>query len=212
MASTSPASRARSSCARRAARPSPCPAALVCALAAELVLPMKTLPSEIFAETDLLDFPGARNRFEQPLSQDAGRSRRLCHPAPLARQGRLSLRPLCRERGDHLDVLCVPDSNMETVDLPGLVENWIGMTTAAAGRRAETCVLFFVMTKFDKHLGDSAAAGSKARGSSAGYRPHPRSSVTQQGRLGRDTDAGSAVPQLLLAAQPELLRRRADRL
>lgn len=139
------------------------PRALVCALAAELVLPMKTLPSEIFAETDLLDFPGARNRFEQPLSKT------LADPAASATQ--LLLRGKVAYLFDRYVenqeitsmLLCVPDSNMETVDLPGLVENWIGMTHGnRPERRAETpCVLFFVMTKFDKHLGDSAAAGGE---------------------------------------------------
>lgn len=58
-------------------------------------------------------------------------------------------------------LLCVPDSNMETVDLPGLVQNWIGTTHGATpALRAQTdCVLFVVLTKFDKHLGDSAADG-----------------------------------------------------
>ena len=43
--------------------------AIVCALAAELVFPMAEQPSDFFAGTDLLDFPGARNRFELPLSK-----------------------------------------------------------------------------------------------------------------------------------------------
>ena len=42
--------------------------AVITALAAELVFPMEEQPSPFFAETDLLDFPGARNRFELPLS------------------------------------------------------------------------------------------------------------------------------------------------
>src|SRR5690606_29833062 len=55
----------------------------------------------------------------------------------------------------------VPDSNMETLDLPGLVENWVGLThgTTPELRARTNCILFFVMTKFDKHLGESAAGG-----------------------------------------------------
>ena len=50
---------------------------------------------------------------------------------------------------------------METVDLPGLVQNWIATTHGATvqARDASDCVLFMVLTKFDKHLGDSAAQG-----------------------------------------------------
>ena len=59
-------------------------------------------------------------------------------------------------------LLCVPDSNMDTVSLPGLVENWIAMTHGATPRdRAQSdCILFFVLTKFDKHLGETASGGS----------------------------------------------------
>lgn len=61
-------------------------------------------------------------------------------------------------------LLCVPDSNMDTVSLPGLVENWIAMTHGATPqeRALNDCILFFVMTKFDKHLGESASGGSPA--------------------------------------------------
>lgn len=59
-------------------------------------------------------------------------------------------------------LLCVPDSNMDTVSLPGLVENWIDMTHGATPeeRVQSDCILFFVLTKFDKHLGESASGGS----------------------------------------------------
>ena len=55
--------------------------------------------------------------------------------------------------------LSVPDSNMETLSLPGLVEQWIDLTHGAtpAERAKSDCILFFVMTKFDKHLIDSAS-------------------------------------------------------
>ncbi|ARC88614.1 virulence factor SrfC family protein [Rhodovulum sp. MB263] len=137
------------------------PRALVCALAAELVMPMQTRPHELFEDTDLLDFPGARNRFEQPLSKT------------LAEPGKTVTQLLLRGKVAYLfdryvenqDItsmlLCIPDSNMETLDLPGLVETWIAMTHGAGARQrtASRCILFFVLTKFDKHLGESAAAG-----------------------------------------------------
>jgi hypothetical protein len=140
------------------------PRAIVCALAAELVFPMETQPSPLFGETDLLDFPGARNRFEQPLSKT------LADPetavAQLLLRGKVAY--LFDRYVENQEItsmlLCVPDSNMETLDLPGLVDNWIALTHGQRPEsRADTdCVLFFVLTKFDKHLGESAAGGGEA--------------------------------------------------
>ncbi|WP_420024653.1 virulence factor SrfC family protein (plasmid) [Cereibacter azotoformans] len=136
--------------------------AVVCALAAELVFPMLEEPSPLFAQTDLLDFPGARNRFEQPLS------RTLQTPAETVTQmllrGKVAYlfdRYVANQEITSM-LLCVPDSNMETLDLPPLVENWVALTHGATPRqRAQAgCILFFVMTKFDKHLGESASGGS----------------------------------------------------
>ncbi len=137
------------------------PRAVVCALAAELVMPMLEEPSALFRSTDLLDFPGARNRFKAPLA------RTLADPATalpqLLLRGKVAY--LFDRYVENQDItsmlLCVPDSNMETLDLPGLVEGWIGATHGATPRLREgtDCILFFVLTKFDKHLGDSAASG-----------------------------------------------------
>ncbi|MEL7012560.1 MAG: virulence factor SrfC family protein, partial [Pseudomonadota bacterium] len=131
---------------------------IICALAAELVFPMQTQPSEFFGDTDLLDFPGARNRFEQPLSKT------LENPEEGVRnmllRGKVAYlfdRYVANQEITSM-LLCVPDSNMETLSLPRLVENWIGLThgTTPAERAKNDCILFFVMTKFDKHLIDSA--------------------------------------------------------
>lgn len=134
----------------------------ICALAAELVIPMQTLPSPIFAETDLLDFPGARNRFEQDLSKAFGEDPEAILPELLLRGKVAYLFDRYVQNQEITSMLlCVPDSNMETVDLPGLVQNWIATTHGAtpAARQGSDCVLFMVLTKFDKHLGDSAAKG-----------------------------------------------------
>lgn len=140
------------------------PRSIVCALAAELVFPMLEEPSPIFGETDLLDFPGARNRFEQPLSKT------LADPETTLTQ--LLLRGKVAYLFDRYVenqeitsmLLCVPDSNMETLDLPGLVDNWIALTHGNLPklRNNVDCILFFVLTKFDKHLGESAAGGGEA--------------------------------------------------
>lgn len=143
-------------------KPVALPRSVVCGLAAELVLPMQSLPSAMFAETDLLDFPGARNRFEQDLNKAFNEDAEGILPELLLRGKVAYLFDRYVQNQEITSMLlCVPDSNMETVDLPGLVQNWIGTTHGATPEiRAKTdCVLFAVLTKFDKHLGDSAAEG-----------------------------------------------------
>ncbi|WP_158964925.1 virulence factor SrfC family protein [Chachezhania sediminis] len=136
--------------------------AVICALAAELVFPMMEQPSDFFAETDLLDFPGARNRFELPLAKTLEKPEEAVTNMLL--RGKVSYlfdRYVANQEITSM-LLCVPDSNMETLSLPGLVDNWIEMTHGAtpAERARNDCILFFVMTKFDKHLGDSASGGT----------------------------------------------------
>ncbi len=138
------------------------PRSVVCGLAAELVLPMQTLPSQLFSETDMLDFPGARNRFEQDLTKAFSDGADAMLPELLLRGKVAYLFDRYVQNQEITSMLlCVPDSNMETVDLPGLVQNWIATTHGPTPElRAKTdCVLFLVLTKFDKHLGDSAAEG-----------------------------------------------------
>ena len=136
--------------------------AIVSALAAELVFPMAEQPSDFFAETDLLDFPGARNRFELPLSKTLENPQEgVTNMLLRGKVAYLFDRYVANQEITSM-LLCVPDSNMDTVSLPGLVENWIAMTHGATPqeRALNDCILFFVMTKFDKHLGESASGGS----------------------------------------------------
>ena len=133
--------------------------AIITALAAELVFPMEEQPSPFFADTDLLDFPGARNRFELPLSITLKNPKEAVTNMLL--RGKVAYlfdRYVANQEITSM-LLCVPDSNMETLSLPGLVEQWIDLTHGAtpAERAKSDCILFFVMTKFDKHLIDSAS-------------------------------------------------------
>ncbi len=138
------------------------PRSVICGLAAELVLPMQSLPSAMFRDTDLLDFPGARNRFEQDLGKafDGGGDAILPELLLRGKVAYLFDRYVQNQEITSM-LLCVPDSNMETVDLPGLVQNWIATTHGPTPelRAQSDCVLFLVLTKFDKHLADSAAQG-----------------------------------------------------
>ncbi|GHF63559.1 virulence factor SrfC family protein [Seohaeicola zhoushanensis] len=137
------------------------PRAELCALAAELVFPMAEQPSELFGRTDLLDFPGARNRFEEPLSKTLANLDKNLHELLLRGKVAYLFDRYVENQEITSMLLCVPGSNMETLDLPGLVDNWIALTHGRTPeQRAQTDnVLFFVLTKFDMQLADSAAEG-----------------------------------------------------
>ncbi|MEP5087946.1 MAG: virulence factor SrfC family protein [Paracoccaceae bacterium] len=160
----------------------------VCALAAELVIPMRDQPSELFAFTDLLDFPGARNRFEQPLAKTL---EDVDNALPeLLLRGKVAYlfdRYVANQEITSM-LLCIPDSNMETLDLPTLVENWISATHGSTPilREQSDCGLFFVLTKFDKHLGDSAAEG----GDSTRFERRMQASLIEKFGRSRDSWVG----------------------
>lgn len=139
---------------------------VLCALTAELVVPMKTRPDAVFDRMDLLDFPGARNRFEQSLERlfETG-------PSPVSElllRGKVAylFDRYCNAQDISGMLLCLPDSNMETLDLPRLVDRWIDLTHGKDPERRsrEDCGLFVTLTKADKHLTDSAVeAGDTSR-------------------------------------------------
>lgn len=139
------------------------PRSEICALTAELVFPMRDQPSDLFSRTDLLDFPGARNRFEEPLEKTLADPSASLHELLLRGKVAYLFDRYVENQEITSMLLCVPGSNMETLDLPSLVDNWIALTHGASpAQRAESpCVLFFVLTKFDMQLGDSAADGGE---------------------------------------------------
>jgi len=137
------------------------PKAVVAALTAELVLPMAERPHDLFAETDLLDFPGARTRDERPLEAFlAGGSGPLKECVLRGKVAYLFDRYVADQEITAM-LLCIPDSNVETGGLSALVADWVAATHGATpDRRADVdTLLFFVLTKFDKHLIDSAGSG-----------------------------------------------------
>ncbi len=142
------------------------PRGLICALAAEMEFPMQTQPSEFFGRADLLDFPGARNRFDAPLTVTLSSSNVEDNLRELLLRGKVAY--LFDRYVENQEItsmlLCIPGSNMETVSLPGLVEDWIGLTHGnnPNARESVDTALFFVMTKFDEMLVDSGAEGGAA--------------------------------------------------
>ena len=138
--------------------------ALLCALTAELVLPMRDRPWDMFDHTDLLDFPGARNRFKDPLAMTLREPEKNVPELLLRGKVAYLFDRYVADQEITAMLLCIPDSNMEAIDLPRLVEDWIALTHGATpeDRLRTECILFFILTKFDKHLGESAADGGSA--------------------------------------------------
>ena len=94
------------------------PRSTVCALTAEIWITLHEWEWDFFEHTDLLDFPGYRSRGlkaedmgdEEEPEGLTGISKYLVQSpdtttaiAPAERQGRVSLPPLCRRAGNHLD-------------------------------------------------------------------------------------------------------------
>lgn len=138
------------------------PKPIVAALTAELIVPMAEQPSEMFAHTDLLDFPGARARFTTNLERTFAIAESPRKETFLRGKVAYLFDRYVAEQELTCMLLCVPPSNMEVTDLPRLVEDWVSATHGATpGDRAGTeCILFFVFTKFDMHLPDNAATGA----------------------------------------------------
>lgn len=162
------------------------PRAALCALAAELVMPMLEQPSPMFAQTDLLDFPGARNRFERPLSETLRKPEVALTQLLLRGKVAYLFDRYVENQEITSMLLCVPDSNMETLDLPDLVENWIALThgNKPDQRKDVDCILFFVLTKFDKHLGESAGSGD----GNTRFQRRMEASLDSFGRTGKSRD------------------------
>lgn len=135
---------------------------ILTALTAELIVPMAEQPWDIFGQTDLLDFPGARARFTANIQQTFKSAETPRKDTFLRGKVAYLFDRYVAEQELTSMLLCIPPSNMEVTDLPGLVEGWVSATHGATpAERARTdCILFFVFTKFDMHLPDNAATGT----------------------------------------------------
>ena len=135
------------------------------ALVSEMIVPMAESPWDFMSGTDLLDFPGTRNRFTHDLAQylEAGE-------APLAQlflRGKVAYlfdRYVAEQELTSM-LLCIGDGNMEAKDLPDLIDRWVAATHGASPSEREDarCILFFLLTKFDTLLVESGGAGDDPR-------------------------------------------------
>lgn len=138
---------------------------VLCALVAELLIPLQEQPHQFFKDTDLLDFPGARSRNPRPKSW------------ALLSQDHVKVESFLRGKVAYLFdkfsadmqltsmLLCVGPSNQEVAGLPRLVEDWVALTHGMSPeeRLRLPTSLFLVLTKFDQEL--TQDSGQTADGS-----------------------------------------------
>lgn len=151
------------------------PRSIVTALIAEMALPLKEQPHDFFKSTDLLDFPGARSRqrvfLERHLTgrgEDDGesdakrRGKAMKALSDCLLRGKVAFlfdRYVAEQEITSM-LLCTPDSVQDVTGLPELITEWIHHTHGASPveRANARNLLFFVLTKFDMHLGQKAGA------------------------------------------------------
>jgi hypothetical protein len=135
---------------------------ILSAITAELVLNVSQVPHKFFNHTDVLDFPGTRNRKADDLKNvfdGFSKGENNIHQFLLRGKVAYLFDKYVNSQDINSMLLCIKDSNMEAVGLPSMIEKWVqnSIGVTPADRRNRDNNLFFVMTYFDKHLSDTAA-------------------------------------------------------
>lgn len=129
--------------------------ATLAALVAEVRISMPEQPCPFFQHTDLLDFPGARSR-QKLLDLPADGLEAASCVRELFVRGKVAylFQRYTEERELASMLLCMPPEPQEVKDMTALVREWVTQTHGVdpAARRALSCSLFFVLTKFDLTL------------------------------------------------------------
>ncbi len=106
-------------------------------------------------------------------------------------------------------LLCLKPSNLDVTTLPGVIEEWIGVTHGRTPeeRRGRPVLLFFLLTMFDQHLAEKVSD----EGADPGLRFQTRLEASllkpfAKGaeRLAAALDTGIRLQELLLDPQSEL--------
>lgn len=126
------------------------PRPLVTALVAELIIVADKKPHDFFEHVDLLDFPGARSRWNDPVEIVLRKPEGL---KELFLRGKVAY--LFDRYGAELELtsmlLCLGPENKEVLTLPRLIDGWVSRTHGAtpAERARQETALYLVLTKFD---------------------------------------------------------------
>lgn len=128
------------------------PRALLAALVAELKITITETPWPFMAETDLLDFPGARSR-EKMIEIATDADERIEQVRGLLLRGKIAylFQRFTEERELTAMLLCMPNNPAEVKDLAAMVRGWIALTHGETplARASVRNALFLVLTKFD---------------------------------------------------------------
>ncbi len=128
------------------------PRALLATLVAELKITITETPWPFMAQTDLLDFPGARSR-EKMIEIASDAEERSDQVRGLLLRGKIAylFQRFTEERELTAMLLCMPNNPAEVKDLAAMVRGWIALThgETPAARASVRNALFLVLTKFD---------------------------------------------------------------
>ena len=135
---------------------------MLSAITAELVLNISDVPHKFMRHTDVLDFPGARNREPVNLTdlfatfeEDGNKIHEFLIRGKVA----YLFQKYVNSQDINAMLLCIKHSNMEAVGLTTVIERWIKNSIGKNpdDRTGQNNSFFFVMTFFDQHLVDTAA-------------------------------------------------------
>lgn len=131
---------------------------LVAAITAELCIEVAERPRELFRETDLLDFPGARSRQKIDLKTFFSEKPDALKETFLRGKVAYLFDRYVADQELTSMLLCIRPSIMEVVTLPNLINDWIENTHGKTpeARQGQRNLLFLILTWFDTHFVDKA--------------------------------------------------------
>jgi hypothetical protein len=125
--------------------------AVLSALIAELYLKINNPQRKVFDSADLLDFPGARTRFQKPITavEEHGMNEFFL-------RGKIDYLFQKFTMDLKLDALvfCIDPGPLNVRELPNALEDWLELNNT--NNEPTNPNLFFTLTKFDTHFPDAA--------------------------------------------------------
>ena len=125
------------------------------ALISELFLPTVAPRRAVFENADILDFPGARTRFQKTISSDGNNG---IHEFFLRGKIDYLFHKFTMDMRLDALVFCIDPGPLNVRELPDSLNDWLQLNSVGEGSSEDN--LFFTLTKFDTHFPD--AAGNQA--------------------------------------------------
>ncbi len=121
------------------------------ALISELYLPIVDPKRKVFEKADLLDFPGARTRFQKRLQDNNGNG---VHEFFLRGKIDYLFHKFTMDLRLDALVFCIDPGPLNVRELPGSLDDWLQLNCHDQLNFGDN--LFFTLTKFDTHFPDAA--------------------------------------------------------